>query len=176
MTYNNFSDKCWVTAVSNIDEDMRDEGDCVSSKSLKMESFHWIPFGIIFNCIIAFVPHIWEKFMETLFITYDDKLIVLKCVSRYMVNNTLAHCLKIVQNVAFEIFVLLSFSNFCPFKVNLFSNTVWLQASIYQKLAKIDQFWHFYELSLTQKICKARFARNVEWDFFCDFQTLCCIL
>ena len=25
----------------------------------------------------------------------------------------------------------------------------------------------------TQNVNVARFARNVEWDFFCDFQTLC---
>ena len=29
------------------------------------------------------------------------------------------------------------------------------------------------ELLSTQSVNVARFARNVEWDFFCDFQTLC---
>ena len=27
----------------------------------------------------------------------------------------------------------------------------------------------------TQNVNFARFARNVEWDFFCDFQTSCCV-
>ena len=45
-------------------------------------------------------------------------------------------------------------------------NTVCSQALYFQKLAKMDHFWHFY-------INVARFARNVECDFFCDFQTLC---
>ena len=31
---------------------------------------------------------------------------------------------------------------------------------------KIDLFWHFF-----QNVNVARFARNVEWDFFCDFQS-----
>ena len=36
-------------------------------------------------------------------------------------------------------------------------------------LAKMDYFWHF-QLSFVNAAC---FARNVEWDFFCDFQTPC---
>ena len=35
------------------------------------------------------------------------------------------------------------------------------------------QFLAFFnELLSTQKVNVARFARNIEWDFFCDFQTL----
>ena len=48
-----------------------------------------------------------------------------------------AHCLKITQNVAFE------FLNFCPIKTDLSGNTVWPQTSVFQKLAKMDHFWHF---------------------------------
>ena len=51
-------------------------------------------------------------------------------------------------------------------------NTVWSQASGFQKLVKIDHFWHFDKLFPAQKKNVARFARNVEGDFFCDFQTL----
>ena len=81
------------------------------------------------------------------------------------------HCLKMTQIVAFEfwhfppIFVLLKvtclvtlydqkslkmifwilafFTNFCPIKTDLSGNTVWPQASGFQKLAKMDHFWHF---------------------------------
>ena len=35
-------------------------------------------------------------------------------------------------------------------------------------------FGIFNELLSTQNVNVARFARNVECDFFCDFQTLCC--
>ena len=52
-------------------------------------------------------------------------------------------------------------------------NTVWPQASGFQKLAKIDHFGIFNELLSTQNVNVARFARNVEWDFFCEFQTPC---
>ena len=48
-------------------------------------------------------------------------------------------------------FWILSFStNFCPIKSDLSGNTVWPQL---------------------KNVNVARFARNVEWDFFCDFQT-----
>ena len=43
---------------------------------------------------------------------------------------------------------------------------------ITQKVA--FEFWNFgifYELLSTENVNVARFARNVEWDFFCDFQT-----
>ena len=34
-------------------------------------------------------------------------------------------------------------------------------------------FGIFYELLSTQNVNVVRCAHNVEWDFFCDFQTLC---
>ena len=65
-------------------------------------------------------------------------------------------------------------TNICPIKNDLSGNTVWPQASGFQKLVKIDYFFCiFNELLSTQNVNVARFARNVEWDFFCDFQTPC---
>ena len=67
------------------------------------------------------------------------------------------------------IFDVLTFStNFCPLKTDLTGNTVWPQASGFQKLAKWDHFGNFNELLSKQNV---NVARNVEWDFFCDFQT-----
>ena len=41
-------------------------------------------------------------------------------------------------------YLILAFStNFCPIKTDLSGNTVWPQASGFQKLAKMDHFWHF---------------------------------
>ena len=61
-------------------------------------------------------------------------------VSQQVLN---IHSLKITQNVTFE-FLILAFSiNFCPIKTDLSGNTVWPQASGFQKLAKMDHFWHF---------------------------------
>ena len=51
-------------------------------------------------------------------------------------------------------------------------NTAWLQATSFQKIAKFTIFGIFNELLSTQSVNEARFARNIEWDFFCDFQTL----
>ena len=71
-----------------------------------------------------------------------------------------AHCLK--TNVVFEF---LAFStNFCPFKIDLSGNTVFKKLTI---------FAIFHELLSTQNVNVARFARKVECDFICDFQTPC---
>ena len=72
----------------------------------------------------------------------------------------------------FNFFNLAFFANFCPIKIDLSGNTVWPQASRFKKLSI---FGIFNRLLSTQNVNVARFARNVEWDFFCDFQTLCYI-
>ena len=45
--------------------------------------------------------------------------------------------------VAFEFFNLNIFNRFCPIKIELSGNIVSAQASGFQKLAKMDHFWHF---------------------------------
>ena len=57
---------------------------------------------------------------------------------------------------------------FCPIKSDLSGNIVSPQALGFQKLAKIDDFWHFW---LTQNVNISRFAPNVECDFLGNFQT-----
>ena len=70
-------------------------------------------------------------------------------------------------------FRILPFStNFCPIKIDLSGNTVWPQASGFQKLVNLTIFGIFNELLSTQNVNVARFARNIEYDFFSDFQTL----
>ena len=69
-------------------------------------------------------------------------------------------------------FWILAFSpNFCPIKTDLSGNTVWPQASGFQKPSKWTILGIFNQLLSTQNVNVARFAHNVEWDFFCDFQT-----
>ena len=41
----------------------------------------------------------------------------------------------------------------------------------FQKIAKLTILGFFKELLSTQNVQVARFARNVEWDFFCYFQS-----
>ena len=86
-------------------------------------------------------------------------------------NKTITHCLKITQNVAFEfwhfppIFVLLKLT--CL--VTLFDRKL--------RVFKNSPKWNIFGIFSTQNINVARFARNVELDFFCDFQTLCvCVI
>ena len=44
---------------------------------------------------------------------------------------------------------------------------------VFQNSPKLTIFGIFTELLSTQNVNVARFARNFQWDFFCDFQTLC---
>ena len=68
---------------------------------------------------------------------------------------------------------ILAFSTiFCPIKIDLSGNTVWPQASIFQKLAKMTIFAFFNHPLSTRNLNVTRFARNDEWDFFLEFQTL----
>ena len=75
-------------------------------------------------------------------------------------NKQSGLCLKITRNVSF------SFENFCSIKTNLSGNTVWPQPSDFITTRQIDLFGIFNEFLST------RFTHNVEWDFFCYFQTL----
>ena len=57
---------------------------------------------------------------------------------------------KVTRNVAFWI---LAFTiNFCQITIDLSGNTVWLQDLGYQKLAKIDHFWHFLLTFVSQNV------------------------
>ena len=80
---------------------------------------------------------------------------------------------KSPKNVSFDFWILAFSANFCPTEIDLSGNTVWPQASGFQKLVKLTIFGIFYELLSTQIVNLARFAHNVEWDFFSDFQTPC---
>ena len=74
-------------------------------------------------------------------------------------------------------FLILAFStNFYPITTDLSGNTVWPQTSGFKKLTKLTIFGISNERLSTQNVNVARFARNVEWDFFCDFQTLYVLL
>ena len=65
---------------------------------------------------------------------------------------------------------ILAFSiNFCPIENGLSGNTVRLKDLGFQKVAKMNHFWHW--IWSTRNVKKPRFDRNVDWVFFCDFQT-----
>ena len=70
-------------------------------------------------------------------------------------------------NMSHLSFSILAFStNFCPTKIDLSGNTVWPQASRFQKHAKLTIFGLFNLLLSIHNINVARFFRNVVWDFF----------
>ena len=58
-----------------------------------------------------------------------------------------------------RIWILAFSTNFCPIKTDLSGNTVWPQASGFQKLAKMDHFWHF-KLTFVHSKCKRSSLRS----------------
>ena len=57
--------------------------------------------------------------------------------------------------------------DFCPIRIDPSGNTVWPQASGFQKLAKINDLAFLMNL---KNVSFARFDRNVEWDFYVIFK------
>ena len=79
--------------------------------------------------------------LERLFHASDKQTYLNKYFDSYV--SAMAHCLKITQTVAFEFLILAFSTNFCHTKTDLSGNTVWTQASGFQKLAKMDYFGIF---------------------------------
>ena len=74
--------------------------------------------------------------------------------------------LKITQNIAFEFFNFGIFEqSLIYFKSYLSGNTVWLEALGFQKITKLAIF------GILMNFCLL-FARNIECDSFCNFQSL----
>ena len=69
--------------------------------------------------------------------------------------------------------ILVFSNNFCLIKNALSGNTAAAKFRLSKKSPKLTIFGNFNELLSTQNVNVARFARNVECDFFGDFQTLC---
>ena len=76
--------------------------------------------------------------------------------------STTARCLKFTQNVPFEFLNFGTFHQFCLIKTDLSGNTIWPQASGFQKLAKMDHFWHF-QLTFVHSKCKRSSLRSQCW-------------
>ena len=82
-----------------------------------------------------------------------------------LVTFSTAHILKITENVAFEIW---HFRQFLTYLVTLFD----CKLLGFKNSSKWNIFGISQQLLTARYVNVARFARNVEWDFFCNFQTL----
>ena len=100
----------------------------------------------------------------------------------YVSDNVGPNCILLNSFTLFENYSkrriwILSFWHFPPIfvllkltcLVTLFDRTL----QVFKKSPKLTIFGIFNQLLSTQNVNVARFARNVEWDFFCDFQTMC---
>ena len=107
------------------------------------------------------------SFLQAVIVQLQMVRSIINCSQRNIYQTS--RCLKITQNISFE------FWHFPPIFVQL--NLTCLVALFDRKLQVFQNspiwtiFGLFDELLFTQNVNVARFARNVEWDFFCDFQT-----
>ena len=60
------------------------------------------------------------------------------------------------------------FENYSKCRIWKWTLSCVLASGFQKKLAKMNNFWHFW----LKIVNLGRFVRNVEWDFFCDFQAL----
>ena len=75
-------------------------------------------------------------------------------------------------------FFIFQFWHFPPilvlFKVTCLVPLIDHKHQFFSKTRQINHFWHFLnELLFTQNVNEARFARNVECDFWSYFHTMC---
>ena len=90
----------------------------------------------IFSITSAQAHSVWKSPQKSLSLQHKQK--ELKNDITFFENQPKSQCLKISTNVSFSIFAFPT--NFCPIKIDLSSNTVWLQASALQELVKLTIF------------------------------------
>ena len=93
-----------------------------------------------FVCIIGLYLQLQVLLYNNIAFIHFELEIAPNWIKEFAANS---QCLKITQNLAFGFLILAFSTNFCPTKSSLSGNTVWPQASGFQKLANIDNFWHF---------------------------------
>ena len=69
---------------------------------------------------------------------------------------------KLLNMSHLNFWILVFSTNICPIKTDQSGNTVWPQASGFQKLAKMDHLWHFW-WSFVHSKCKRSSLRSQSW-------------
>ena len=93
----------------------------------------------------------YQNFLQNLFDLPFDSFLQFPCMGQLRFNLTSPTLFQ--KHSKCRIWISAFSTNFCPLKSDLSGNTVWLQASGFQKLAKMDHFWHFY-LPFVHSKCK----------------------
>ena len=71
-----------------------------------------------------------------------------------------------LKSVIYDIWILAFSTDFRTIKIDLSGNTIWPQLQVFKNLPKLTILGIFNELLSMQNLNVARFARNVEWDFW----------
>ena len=143
---------CIIIGAINIDFDQTEFTDQDIISTCKAQTK--IPFYLVVAGVLNIMLMVLRLIFQVRFFPISNWIIMtfLKCLivsietkwcHCFYWNKMYAQCLKITQNVAFEFLILAFSTNFFPIKSDLSGNTVWPQASDFQKLAKMDHLRHF---------------------------------
>ena len=111
----------------------------------------WVPSWIFVFCL---------QRKRTLIYIYCYKLQPIRNRLQYFEDMHIVW--KLLKMSHLNCWILAFSTNFCPIKSDLSGNTVWQQASDFQKLAIMDHFWHFWFTFVDWK-CKHSSLRSQFW-------------
>ena len=112
-----------------------------STGSISLPVLKCVQTAAIMSFIIVFFC--WCELMSNL-IRWIARSIERYVITEQSLNSRCAHIVwKSLKMSHLNVWILAFSTNFCPIKADLSGNTVWPQALRFQKLAKIDHFWHF---------------------------------
>ena len=107
---------------------------------------------------ISSAPEWWTQKLHPLLLLYYSRSKSsfqreYKMVPKILTQKAANIVWKLLKMSHFNFWIMAFPTIFCPIKTDLSGNTVWPQASSFQKLVKMDHFWHF-ELTFVQSKCK----------------------
>ena len=105
------------------------EPHCTRKRKKLQNKKGWRLLSCFFSVLVSIVVDSYHSFL---------------CIVLKNWKSLILHIVWKLLKMSHSNFWILAFStNFCPIKGELSGNTVWPQASDFQKLAKIYHFWHF---------------------------------
>ena len=122
---------------------------CVSASLLSTENQSWIWWqNIASHWMASNIPHlcfhphsVWNSHKN---VSIEELCQNETCLGIFIPYEIYPHCVWKSSKMSHLNFSIMAFSiNFCPIVSDLSGNTVWPQASGFQKPAKIDYFCHF---------------------------------
>ena len=128
----------------------------------KTETLKWFPDKKL-RCIFPNLGQKLNEFWKNCIFATEVRSFL--SAQKYLIFQLFYHFsqyLKIAQNFGIS-------PNFVPLKVTCLVKLFHRKLQVFKNLPKWTIFGLFHQLVSTHNVNVARFARSVEWNFFCDF-------